>query len=289
VALTPLPGGISSLVSRLDIETPDGAAWSFVVRRSDPDPDDHAHVTPERLAYEWRVLKVIRAAGIPAPEPVLLDIEGRFIETPGIVLTYIPGAPVFPGEDVVKWSKEMAAAACHVHRVTPESTDLSPLNVRMRDQMRERLQMLRPVAAGDALGARVHEALVAGLDRTEMTPSLTHGDFWTGNTVWENGRITGIVDWPGASVADPRRDVADCRAELVMSHGAAAADEFLAAYEAASGRRLDIAYFDLYRGLEPYLETDHWIEGALDLGQQVDERAAHERMRAFLERTLAAQ
>lgn len=47
-------------------------------------------------------------------------------------------------------------------------------------------------------------------------PALIHGDFWFGNTIWQAGRLTGIIDWDGACIADPARDVAGARNDLAL-------------------------------------------------------------------------
>jgi len=40
------------------------------------------------------------------------------------------------------------------------------------------------------------------------TPSvLTHHDFWSGNTLWQRGVLTGVVDWAGAAVGPRGFDV----------------------------------------------------------------------------------
>ena len=52
VSRSRLRGGVDSVAERIDIEGSDGTTLSFSVRRSAPDPGDHANVTPEKLAYE---------------------------------------------------------------------------------------------------------------------------------------------------------------------------------------------------------------------------------------------
>ncbi len=38
--------------------------------------------------------------------------------------------------------------------------------------------------------------------------SVCHGDFHPGNVMVDGGRVTGVLDWPGAQLADPEYDVA---------------------------------------------------------------------------------
>lgn len=64
-----------------------------------------------------------------------------------------------------------------------------------------------------------HPLLDAALARLELVDSrlsglsccrtAVHGDFWFGNVLVEQGRVTGVVDWEGASTGDwPLRDLA---------------------------------------------------------------------------------
>jgi aminoglycoside phosphotransferase (APT) family kinase protein len=285
---SPLAGGVDSLAERLDIEAKDGTVRSFAVRRSSSDPAAHSYVTPQRFAYEWRALNLARAAGLSAPEPVLLDADGDCLGIPAIVLEYVSGRPEFPGDDIAGWISEMADGLACIHRVTPDNFDLSALNDRGWDWIRAYRERMRGWAGEDPLALEVMAALSHHFDSLDITgPTLTHGDFWSGNTVWRDGRIVAVLDWSGAALGDPRRDISGPRVQLVMSHGLDAADEFCAAYERAAGRSPGkMLYFDLYHGLEPYLETEHWLEGAIALGEKTSPGEAHARLAKFLRRAL---
>jgi aminoglycoside phosphotransferase (APT) family kinase protein len=45
--------------------------------------------------------------------------------------------------------------------------------------------------------------------------------------LWTNGRVSGVVDWPNASIGDPSADVGHCRMNLAGTLGLEAADRFL--------------------------------------------------------------
>ena len=75
--------------------------------------------------------------------------------------------------------------------------------------------------------------------------AFIHRDYHPGNTLWVAGRLTAIVDWTSASWGPPAVDVAHMRANLAMSHGVEAADEFLEAYRAVAGPYAYDPYWDL--------------------------------------------
>jgi aminoglycoside phosphotransferase (APT) family kinase protein len=105
--------------------------------------------------------------------------------------------------------------------------------------------------------------------------------------IWQRHRVTGAVDWTGALLGDPRIDVSQCRADLVVSRGIEAADAFLSAYQSSASVPLtDIWYFDLYRGLSAFLYRDYYIRGYRDLGLELEPNGGRARLEAFLRRAL---
>jgi len=55
---------------------------------------------------------------------------------------------------------------------------------------------------------------------------LTHCDYWSGNVVWRDGMLTGIVDWSGGARGPRGFDVGWCRLDLYLLFDERAADVF---------------------------------------------------------------
>lgn len=53
--------------------------------------------------------------------------------------------------------------------------------------------------------------------------------------LWENGKLTGLLDWEFASLGEPGFDVAYCRMEMIIDGMHEAADTFLRTYESCMG------------------------------------------------------
>jgi aminoglycoside phosphotransferase (APT) family kinase protein len=94
-----------------------------------------------------------------------------------------------------------------------------------------------------------------------MVPeTLVHIDYWPGNILWDQGRITAVVDWEEAAYGDPGIDVAYCRMELVLSGMGQVADEFLQAYEAERGQSVaNLAFWEIAATARPMFNPDGWI------------------------------
>jgi aminoglycoside phosphotransferase (APT) family kinase protein len=282
-----LTGGLGCRSDVLDIEGADGKARKFTLRRFVR--ADHAFSTPDHVAHEFRILQLVERARIPAPRPIMLDAEGELFGVPAIVISYLPGRPLFPTTNIERWTEDLASALLTVHAVTPDRFDLSWLGVRLYDGMRATIDKWREEARADPLAAEIHSVLEAALDRIEFSnATLVHDDFWSGNTVAYRGRIIGIIDWTSAEVGDPRTDVAECRVDMVLSHGIEVADAFRDDYERQSGRRLeDLWYFDLFRGFHAWNQYEHWLEGYHDMGLvHLKPSEVGARLRAFLRRAV---
>ena len=131
----------------------------------------------------------------------------------------------------------------------------------------------------------MRETIIANIELMNLEPvCLVHDDYWPGNTVWRRGRLSAIVDWTSAEVSDPRFDIAQCRADLALMHGQAAAEAFLAAYEAVSDRPLDrLWFFDLVRGRSALEYYASWLPGYHDLGlTSLTAALLSQRVREFL-------
>jgi aminoglycoside phosphotransferase (APT) family kinase protein len=82
----------------------------------------------------------------------------------------------------------------------------------------------------------------------------------SGNILWENDRISAIVDWEEAGYGDPGMDVAYCLMELYLEGMDTAAAEFLQAYEQEAGRPVaNLAYWELAAAARPMIDIDGWI------------------------------
>jgi aminoglycoside phosphotransferase (APT) family kinase protein len=268
----------------LSIERADGSRWKVTLRRLRPHDDADE---PRGLERECELLRLLERVGISAPRPIYLDSAGEHFGAPASVLSFIPGKLNVAEKNTGPWTDALAATLLSIHAITLETTNLSILK---RTDNRARIDDIASDVRDDSLANEVLEVLRAHCDRIEPLPdTLVHNDYWAGNTIWQRGRITGVIDWLHARVGDPRNDVSECRGALVFDHDEDVANEFLAAYERRLGRVLpDLWFFDLLRAIAAYLYYEFWLEGTRDLGIELDPGATGERLAAFLRHALDA-
>jgi aminoglycoside phosphotransferase (APT) family kinase protein len=222
--------------------------------------------------------------------PLFLDAEGSLAGAACFVTSF-DGRPLMAPRNEQRWLEDLATALWRVHSILPGRFDIAYLGSGRLDRLRERsLEEYDAELQADPLGQRVREVIVAQLDLMDLDPlCLVHEDYWPGNTVWQRGRLSAIVDWTSAQVGDPRFDIAQCRADLALMHGQATADAFVTAYKAVSGRPLDdLWFFDLVRGRSAFEYYKSWLPGYHDLGlRHLTPAILEARVRAFLAAALA--
>jgi len=79
---------------------------------------------------------------------------------------------------------------------------------------------------------------------------LVHGDLWHGNTLWDDGRLTAVLDWDCAGVGPAGIDLGSLRCDAAWCHGVEAAGHVLRGWEAEAGRPAsDVPYWDAVAAL----------------------------------------
>lgn len=209
------------------------------------DTDDPDY-TVER---EARVLALLAQTAVPAPEVVAADPDGTQCDVPALLLTRLPGHPPQRVENVEDLCGQLADTLAMIHGLAPDGTRLDPY----------RLYYDRPNAVPAAWmpATETWKRATAAVRQTPPTTAMMviHRDYHPGNTLWTQGRLTGVVDWTQASCGPPSLDLGHMRWNLVLDHGQRAADRFLADYRAVTGGALEHQpYWDLVTLLDLLLD-----------------------------------
>ena len=119
-------------------------------------------------------------------------------------------------------------------------------------------------------------------------PALLHGDFWPGNILWKDGKLTAVVDWEDARLGDPLADFAISRLDTLLVFGQEAMNEFTDCYQAVSQADLaNLPYWDLYAALRAAPHLAEWSAVYPHFGRRdITEELMRTRHTQFLEVTL---
>lgn len=276
-----LPGGVSARVTVVEVRYPDERRQRLVVREYGA---RDLRRNPDVAAHEFRVLRVVRAAGVRAPEPYYLDQTGALLGRPLIVIEYVNGKTGLALADVDGSLLQLAETLAKIHSLDPAAADLSFLP--SQEQTYTELLARRPATLDDSLDeARVRRALEAVWPLPQRNRSvLLHGDYWPGNTLWRDGRLVAVIDWEDAALGDPLADLGNARLEIRWAYGSRAMHAFTQRYRELMPH-VDVSqlpYWDLIAALRPAGKLSQW---GLDPQTEQTLRARH---RHFVDQALQA-
>ena len=243
---TRLEGGQHANTWRVDTENP---PTSVVVRQfpvGDPAP-----------LREQHALQALDGLGGLAPVLLGGDLNRQWSKFPTSLISWIDGQPDITPTDPKGWARQLGRALAVVHTVPAERLAELPSAF---DRSAGSQEML-----GGPLAAEVRSRWSEVVASPEV---LSHCDYWSGNVVWRDGRLTGIVDWSDAARGPRGFDLGWCRLDLVLLFDEQLADDFLAAYEAATGQEVvGVGLWDSWAVARSDDSVGSWAPNYLPLGR----------------------
>ena len=229
-ALELVPGGRSKETMIVTLTGTTELPPQVIVRKDRP-----VGLLQTRAADECAVLQVVHAAGVPVPEPFFADeVSPDMLGARGsdqgrqtlLVMARVPGTKAgeyfpelaAPTEHQSEIALQLADALGRLHAVPLE--DLAATNLDVGATVTE--ESLRTAVEGmaariDALSGPPIVAVPLArhwlLDHIDdVVPAgrlcLLQGDVGLHNLLVENGRVTALVDWEGATIGPPARELA---------------------------------------------------------------------------------
>ncbi|TFB76387.1 aminoglycoside phosphotransferase family protein [Cryobacterium glaciale] len=235
-----LPGGTHATTTVVGAS--DGT--EFVLRQFPPGDD--------AVRREIRVLAGLDDLGVLAPKLLAADPDGTVHPNdtgngcPLIVTTLLPGQASITPTDPQDFARQLGQTLACIHSLVVDP-------------------VLPDLFTEPAIDSPLHSVWRELNDEPRV---LTHNDFWSGNTVWQRGNLTGIVDWSGAGLAPRGYDLAWCRQDLVFLYNVTVAEEFTRSYNEAFGSPTpDVARWDYFAALKAYPRVETWAPNYTELGR----------------------
>jgi aminoglycoside phosphotransferase (APT) family kinase protein len=257
-------GGASKEQFVFDLRFADASTARFVLRM---DPLEAITETSRKREYE--VLKAVQGI-IPAPNPRWLDEHGEFFGKPAAIMEFVGGVAKPSGAGVkvsglgtllgeplrAKLKKPFLDHLVALHGIDWTKAPLpsfSAPNGDSRQAARWTLNYWHQLWVEDSVEPHpmmtyVHQWLLDNLPECRELV-LTHGDYRTGNYLFDeaSGRMVAMLDWELARIGDFHEDVAWVLMKIFGTNedGIFRAsdlferEEFILAYEKATGRRVD--------------------------------------------------
>lgn len=251
-----LAGGAMHDSWAVDATTPAGAR-ELVVRVSPAGRADHA-----KTQREFAVLKVMWERGVTVPEPLCTG------ETPSgesyLVMSRVRGDSN-PRRLVTDASlatartriiEDLARDLAAIHRVLPADVHAElrgpspgddPLAFeRQRIEDDYHLYLLNPHPAIE-WAFRWIDRRLATIAPRDRPIHVVHGDFRVGNLMYDEGGLTGVLDWEGVHAGEPEEDLSWFCTRVwrfgqhnLEAGGMTAREEWVRAYQRASGTSVDL-------------------------------------------------
>jgi aminoglycoside phosphotransferase (APT) family kinase protein len=248
--LTRLEGGYETYTFRFALESAPAPWDAPLVLRIYP-----ARLGARNALWESTVQNLLADAGYPVARAHTVCTDPKVLGGVFFVMDLLPGELLMaaPPEQVPTL---LGKTHARLHDIDPRSIRQSLL-ARGYEERRFSLQ-----GKWDWLQSRGEaypwlREVIAWLDarRPPEPPRLSvcHGDFHPLNILFHEGKVSGVLDWPGFAIADPLYDIANTviltsvsgKHILQLAEWELALQMYLAAYQAA--RPIDLAPLDYYR------------------------------------------
>ncbi|AJW40987.1 hypothetical protein NY08_2977 [Rhodococcus sp. B7740] len=277
-----LSGGITAEMRKLTVWTTDGFSRNLVLRTyTEPASVQHAQDSLER---ESAALTALSRSAVPVPELMAFDSTATHCEYPSLLMTHLPGSTVLSDAGVDDRVPLLARQLVEIHAVDSST--------------RPREYQARTTADTVVVPARAEAAVWAAAIDVLRRPVPTydgrvlHRDFQPGNVLFDVSqnaapRITGVVDWAGASWGPTDLDVAHCSTNLALLHGPQWGPRFALAYEEAGGAlsesTLTRQYWRVRDALACSEEVQSWAAPWRDAGRiDLTPRLVEDRLNAYV-------
>lgn len=188
---------------------------------------------PEIVGHEAATLVFLEGVELPTPRLLAVDPAGDKAGVPSLLMSMLPGRVDWSPTGIDAWLRRLAEPLPILHAAPLPPRATLPAFFGYAQRSYEPPSWARQPQAWSRAVEIFH-----GPGRAEATACI-HRDYHPGNVLWQAGRVTGIVDWPSASIGSPSIDVAHCRANLLGRFGVEVADRFTQHWEALSRRRFN--------------------------------------------------
>ncbi len=276
-------GGASKEQFLFSLSSADSGDEKFVLRM-----DPLAAITETDRRREFELLEAMQGL-VPAPRPLWLDPDGIAFGRPAVIMEFVGGVTK-PTDSSLKVSGlgtlfgdrlratikgQFLDHLVAIHAFDWRNADLPSFDVPDADAKQAARWSLNYWKAMWQID-RYEERPIFSLTEQWLTDNLpecdelvmTHGDYRTGNYLFDedSGQITAILDWELARIGDYHEDLGWflMQAFGIFENGQFRAgdlferDEFINAYEQASGRRVNRAtlhFYDVMASWKCYIIT----------------------------------
>ena len=234
IEVRPLTGGYSAEMVALEYADANRQLHKIVVRQ-------HKTTKLQTIQNEFQLLQQLHQAGQPTPKPFHLDISCTILPNPYLIIEFMEGEMLLAPENLATHIIQLANQLAAIHQIENAQKHFAFLPT-IRGSC---IELTQQTGNGRNLIMQeeiIRQKLVAASPIKQINENvLLHGDFWPGNSLWQNGQLVAVIDWEDAYLGDPLRDLAISRLDIVWIFGIEAMHQFTQQYQA----QMDLNYTNL--------------------------------------------
>lgn len=165
------------------------------------------------------LMRALRAAGLPVPPVPYASEDETLFGVPYIVMERLPGRTFFVWDPHPSFARTPAATEPLWRQAVTTLTDIHQFDWRQRlrdwqapEPLPEQVSRWRKIylhapEPGWIAQAEAVEALLLKTMPSGTPVGLYHGDYQPGNILYENGKLTGVIDWEISGIGDSLLDI----------------------------------------------------------------------------------
>lgn len=236
VSIDRLKGSTSSTLHNIKLET-DGEVKEVVIRQFDN--KEWLQEEPGLAVHEAESLWKAADAGMFTPELIAYDKSGGVSGVPLVLMSKLEGAVELKPDERNTWLDGLAEALVKIHAVDAGGFPWSYFSYNDANKVE--------IPAWSTIPATWKKAIeIVKGPRPKVRECFIHRDYHPANVLWENGSVSGVVDWVNACTGPAGVDAGHCRWNLAMLYDVETADQFLEAYQYQAGKNFKYdPYWDL--------------------------------------------
>tara|TARA_B110000263_G_scaffold149002_1_gene129305 strand:- start:43 stop:1068 length:1026 start_codon:yes stop_codon:yes gene_type:complete len=209
-------GGASRETYRIILEEDDGGEVNLILRMI-----QESSLIDTKQEVEYEAYSLFQDTNVPVPELIKMEQSSKYLGKPFIIMSEIEGqaASPFDKESYKPYQEEIGAQFWTI-LANITNFDISKINsdshismIQEDQNWKQQLDYWVKVIREDSIGIEpILEMAIRYLYKNNPKDShqlvLVHGDFRSGNFLFKENIITGILDWEMAHLGDPLEDLA---------------------------------------------------------------------------------
>ena len=245
-----IPGGFSKQTIFLELLNTKSLPGNVVLRIDKPNSPVETTVV-----NEYEIIEAMHAAGVPIPQPLLLEADTSILGSAFVLVGRVDGVVAGDAFEVTdpcrSFGTTLAQGLAKMHNVPLDkvSGNVPGMKIHVQQRMLGDIDYYESKWRATQIPSLTLEIAYGWLRANIASSSggrraIVHRDVGCHNLLVKDGKLAAILDWETALVGDPAQDIGYVvhTIEQIMPW-----EDFLAAYEAAGGKRPTQAHINFYR------------------------------------------